>query len=77
MNHPQDPAEEHVLQALHHQPRLTMEGLVHAVPHISWNRVFHAVDALSRRGRIAVHRHGFEYLLSLPVPHVNSMPPAA
>jgi hypothetical protein len=56
---------------------MTMEGLVSAVPDISWNRVFHTVDELSRGGRIVVRRRGFEYEVSLPSSLPQCAPPAA
>lgn len=58
--------ERLILETLHAHRTMTMERLVMAIPNVSWNRVFHAIDELSRAGRIAVHRRGFEYELSLP-----------
>jgi hypothetical protein len=66
MNGQQERTEQAILDALRRNTSMTMERLVEALPHASWNCVFHAVDTLSRHGRLAVHRRGFEYVLSLP-----------
>jgi len=40
---------------------LTFEEIIDKIPELSWNQVFLAVDALSRRGEIILSRRGFEY----------------
>ena len=55
--------ESLVLDVLHSADSLTMEQLIEKLPQSSWNELFHAVDALSRRGAIILRRRGFEYEL--------------
>lgn len=57
--------ERLILDTLKTQPSVTMERLVTLLPHLTWNRVFQAIDALSRRGKIRIQRRGFEYELGL------------
>lgn len=40
-----------------------LEELLGRLPQLTWNQVFQAVDALSRRGAILLRRRGFEYEL--------------
>jgi len=40
---------------------LTFAEIIDKIPELSWNQVFLAVDALSRRGEIILSRRGFEY----------------
>ncbi|HEY3196495.1 MAG TPA: hypothetical protein VGJ57_00655 [Nitrospirales bacterium] len=40
---------------------LTFAEIIDRIPELSWNQVFLAVDALSRRGEIILSRRGFEY----------------
>jgi len=54
-----------ILEALRTHRTMTMERLVTAVPDVSWNCLFQAIDELSRSGRITVYRRGFEYELSV------------
>lgn len=58
--------ERLILEALCGHRTMTMEELVAAIPEVSWNRLFHAIDRLSRGGHITVYRRGFEYELSMP-----------
>ena len=37
---------------------LTFEEIIDKIPELSWNQVFLAVDALSRRGEIILSRRG-------------------
>jgi hypothetical protein len=69
--------EQLILDTLRRHRTMTMEGLVTAVPDLSWNCVFQVIDELSRSGRIAVHRQGFDYELALPTSLPQSAPPAA
>jgi hypothetical protein len=41
--------------------RVTFAEIIDRLPELSWNQVFLAVDALSRRGEIILSRRGFEY----------------
>lgn len=69
--------EQLILETLRRHRTMTMENLAIAIPQVSWNCLFHAVDALSRGGAIAVHRCGFDYELSFPTGLARSSPPAA
>lgn len=42
----------------------SLEALVACLPELSWSELFQAVDHLSRRGAIRMHRRGFDYLLA-------------
>ena len=53
------------LQGLEPNP-ITMERIAELIPELSWNELFQAVDALSRRGDVVLRRKGFAYELSLP-----------
>jgi len=55
--------EELVLSVLRSSGSLTIEQATAKLPELSWNDLFHAVDALSRRGAIILRRSGFEYEL--------------
>lgn len=57
--------ERLILDTLNTQPSMTMERLVTLLPHMTWNRVFQAVDSLSRGGKISVRRCGFDYELAV------------
>lgn len=52
-----------VLELLQSADTLTLEQAIESLPELSWSELFHAVDALSRRGAITVRRRGFEYEL--------------
>jgi hypothetical protein len=62
---------------------LTFEAIISRVPELSWNQVFHAVDALSRSGEIILKRRGFKYHAAMaPAETVNevdkeTVPPAS
>jgi hypothetical protein len=43
-----------------------MDQLVSRLPELRWNEVFHAIDLLSRQGKITLRRRGFEYEIRLP-----------
>jgi hypothetical protein len=45
---------------------LTMDQLVDRLPELRWNEVFHAIDLLSRAGKITLRRQGFDYEIRLP-----------
>lgn len=55
-----------ILQTLESGEAATIEQVVALLPELSWNQVFHAVDALSRQGAICLRRRGFTYELSAP-----------
>ncbi len=50
-----------ILSLLNSVETLTMEQAVERLPELSWDDVFRAVDALSRRGTIILRRRGFGY----------------
>jgi hypothetical protein len=55
-----------VLQTLRITCPLTMDQLLSRLPELRWNEVFHAIDLLSRQGKITLRRRGFEYEVRLP-----------
>jgi hypothetical protein len=57
--------ERLILDTLKQQPSISMERLVTLVPDMTWNRVFQAVDTLSRAGDITIRRRGSDYELGL------------
>ncbi len=67
MPNPHSPQEDLILDVLSSGEVLTLEQLIAEVPELSWSQLFHAVDALSRHGDIALRRRGFQYELSLRI----------
>jgi hypothetical protein len=63
--------EELVLGVLRSSGSLTIEQATAKLPELSWNELFHAVDALSRRGMIILRRRGFEYELRCCASHLE------
>lgn len=61
MSRPHSRCEELVLGVLRSSGSLTIEQAAAKLPELSWNELFHAVDALSRRGDIALRKRGYEY----------------
>jgi hypothetical protein len=55
-----------VLETLRTSSPLTMDQLVSRLPELRWNELFHAIDLLSRQGKIILQRRGFEYDVCLP-----------
>jgi hypothetical protein len=66
MFQPPSRADLLVLAALHSAEPMTMEHIAERIPELSWNELFHAVDAMSRRGDVMLRRKGFAYYVSLP-----------
>jgi hypothetical protein len=65
MSNLQSPHEDLVLHILESSSRpLTLKEITEQLPQLSWNQVFLAIDALSRRGGIILKRQGFEYEIS-------------
>ena len=54
-----------VLSLLQSDPSVTytFEELIRFLPELHWSAIFTAVDHLSRRGAIEMHRKGFDYIL--------------
>jgi hypothetical protein len=61
-----EPPEAIVLAELGCADTVTMDELLVRLPQLSWTELFCAVDALSRRGEIRIHRRGTDYELSMP-----------
>ncbi len=59
-----DANEAMVLKILKGPEPITLEGVVSLLPELSWNQLFQTVDALSRRGEIALRRRRFDYELA-------------
>lgn len=53
--------EQLILTVLHETDVITLDRLVAQLPELTWNQVFQAVDALSRRGVILLRRRGYQY----------------
>lgn len=56
--------ENCILSLLQSSDVLTFDQVIDKLPELSWSEVFHAVDALSRRGSILLRRRGCEYELA-------------
>jgi hypothetical protein len=59
-------SEALILGALRDGDPILLEQIIERIPELSWNELFQAVDALSRRGDLTLRRRGFAYYLSLP-----------
>jgi hypothetical protein len=60
----QEDNEAIVLNVLKRPESIPLEDVVSLLPEMSWNRVFAIIDELSRRGKIALRRRGFDYELA-------------
>ena len=58
-----DKLERRILQHLHEDAVIGLDALIEMLPDYSWNQIFHAVDNLSRLGRIVLRRHRYDYTL--------------
>lgn len=58
-----DALEQAILDYIDEEAVVGLDVLIALLPQYSWNQVFHTVDRLSRSGRIALRRHGFDYTL--------------
>ena len=66
-------SETLILDALQGGDPILLEHITERIPELSWNELFQAVDALSRRGDVTLRRRGFAYYLSLPrMSHVSA-----
>ncbi|MBI3806851.1 MAG: hypothetical protein HY281_04945 [Nitrospirae bacterium] len=61
-------AEEAVLNMLQRYKVLKMEDLILGLPDFSWAQLFLAIDRLSRKNLITLHRMGMSYQLR-PMDH--------
>jgi hypothetical protein len=57
-------ADEAVLNMLQRYEVLMMEDLIVGRPDFSWAQLFLAIDRLSRKNLITLHRMGFSYQIS-------------
>jgi hypothetical protein len=53
--------ESTIISLLETSDRLTIDEILERAPHLSWSQIFLAIDVLSRKGKVALHRKGFEY----------------
>ncbi len=65
MNDKLSRSESLILDLLSTDPETvhSLEDVVAQLPELCWSELFGAVDRLSRRGAIRMHRKGFTYLL--------------
>lgn len=75
MSHLHPRSEELVLSVLKSSGALTIEQATAKLPELSWNEVFHAVDALSRRGDIVLRKRGYEYEMTWGQAHGPAIMP--
>lgn len=66
MSQPPCRPEALVLDALHDREPILLDQIAEGIPELSWNELFQAVDALSRRGELILYRKRFAYYVSLP-----------
>jgi len=60
-------AEEAVLDILRRTGPCGLDDLVRQLPHFTWNKVFIAVDRMSRDGRVLLARHARSiYSVTIP-----------
>jgi hypothetical protein len=52
-----------ILDHLNEQTVINLDSLICLMPQYTWNQIFHAVDQLARCNKIALRRHGFDYML--------------
>jgi hypothetical protein len=58
--------ESIILEQVQTSGPCTLENLLHALPDLSWNQVFSAVDHLSREGQLTLRQPTrFEYMVSV------------
>jgi hypothetical protein len=63
-----------IIDLLRREESLKLEEVVALLPQLSWNQVFQCVDSLSRRGKIILHRRGFDYEVVRPSRKPHSTP---
>ena len=52
-----------ILDHLSEQTVISLDSLVLLMPRYTWNQIFYSVDQLTRRNKIVLRRHRFEYML--------------
>jgi len=55
--------EARILAHLNDEAVIGLDALSAILPEYSWNQIFHAVDQLTRVGRIVLRRHRYDYTL--------------
>jgi len=55
------PHESTIINLLDKSDRLTIDEILAGAPYLSWSEIFLAIDVLSRKGEVTLHRKGFEY----------------
>ncbi len=64
MPHLQNRKERVLLATIEASPWISLEDLARGCPHMTWNELFSAIDAMSRRGTISLARRGFQYFVA-------------
>ena len=54
-----------IISLLAASDRLTIDEILARAPDLSWSQVFLAIDILSRKGEVTLHRKGFEYSVEM------------
>ncbi|HZS11770.1 MAG TPA: hypothetical protein VFA38_05945 [Nitrospirales bacterium] len=62
---PASELEATVLETIASHDGITMEDLVARLCDWTWSEVFIAIDAMSRRGAVALRRDGFQYRVTM------------
>jgi hypothetical protein len=52
-----------ILDHLNEQTVISLDSLISLMPQYTWNQIFHRVDQLTRRNKIVLRRHRFDYTL--------------
>jgi hypothetical protein len=55
--------EQTILARLEEETVVSLDKFIEMLPQYTWNQIFHAVDRLSRLGRIVLRRHRYDYTL--------------
>jgi hypothetical protein len=53
--------EQTILDRLEEETVIGLDELVKMLPQYTWNQIFHAVDQLTRFGKIVLRRHRYDY----------------
>ena len=63
-----------IINLVRREESVKLEELVTLLPQLSWNQVFQCVDSLSRRGKIILHRRGFDNEIDRATPMGSQRP---
>lgn len=58
-----DNLERDILAKIEEEDVVSLDTLIVLLPQYSWSQIFHAVDCLTRDGKIVLRRHRFDYTL--------------